>query len=329
VLPGGIVSLGYAGMVTQRIFSNAFDENFPLNGTSSGSTACATAATTLAAPIVGQPLAGFQYDPCINTGSVSSLYYRPYPGYAGITTGASLGVANYNGLLVGYVQKMKDVTAHVSYTFSKALGDVNATGVQVAYSSSGAFQNSHNPIGDYGRPDYDRPDVFVYSVVYQPSTFNKVSSLAERELLGNWTVSSFMTAESGFAQTPTYASGLATRPNVVGISRNHATSGKASLGQLPVYSSGDFARPYYGFFGTAAVGSLRAPKEVAVHLSIEKGFAVREFANIKIGAQAFNLLNHPNVLGLNTSWALNSASFGTASSYGDPRQMQFYAKVSF
>jgi hypothetical protein len=138
-----------------------------------------------------------------------------------------------------------------------------------------------------------------------------------------------MTAESGFAQTPTYSSGLATRPNVVHIARAHATDGKSLIGQAPVYSSGEFTAPYYGFFGTAAVGSLRAPREVAVHLSVEKGFALGERFNAKIGAQAFNIFNHPNVLSLNTSWAPNSTSFGTATAYGDPRQMQFYARVTF
>jgi hypothetical protein len=78
------------------------------------------------------------------------------------------------------------------------------------------------------------------------------------------------------------------------------------------------------------VGSLRAPKEVALHLSMEKGFLITERFNAKIGAQAFNLLNHPNVLGLNTGWSpTGQSTFGTASSYGDPRQMQFYAKVTF
>ena len=105
-----------------------------------------------------------------------SNFYRPYAGYAGISTGASLGVANYNGLLVGYVQKMHDLTAHVSYTLSKSLGDINASGTQVAYSSSGSFQNSDNPLGDYGRPDYDRPNVFVYSLVYDLPFFNTTTN---------------------------------------------------------------------------------------------------------------------------------------------------------
>jgi len=322
ITPGGILSIGYAGMTTQHVFSNAFDQNFPNNGTSANSATCASkgpAGTSSA----------WQFDPCINTGAISSLYYRPYAGYSTITTGVSLGVANYNGLLVGYVQKMKDVTAHISYTFSKALGDVNASGVQVPYSSSGTFQNDHNPAGEYGRPDYDRPNVFVYSVVYQPSMFNTAHNLFERELLGGWSVSSFMTDESGFAETPTYASGLATRPNTVKIVRNSGTSGKTRIGQQPLYSASDFAAPAYGFFGNAQVGSLRGPKEVAVHASAEKGFLIKEGFSAKIGAQAFNIFNHPNVLSVSSAWAPGSTAFGTAATYGDPRQMQFYAKVTF
>jgi len=345
VLPGGVVSVGYAGMITQHIFTTGWDSNFPLNGTSAGDSACVTQGAAMASAgtfdILSQPGSGFQYDPCIAaSGSVTvnsvaytatptiSNYYRPYSGYAGVSTGVSFGVANYNGLLVGYVQKMHNLTTHVSYTWSKALGDVNASGVQVAYSSSGAFQNSNNPMGDYGRPNYDRPDEFVYSVVYSVPWFNKSSNYLERALLGGWNLNSYGLVESGFAQTAAYSTGLATRPMAAGsLVRTHGTSGKN--GQLPVYSWTNYTRPPYGFYGTASVGAMRAPKEVAFHASVEKGFAIREWANVKLGAQAFNIFNHPNVMGLNTNWAPGSTSFGTASSYGDPREMQFYTKITF
>jgi hypothetical protein len=319
-------------MTTQHIFTGSWDQNFPLNGVGGTGTyysASGTATCAAGSPVGGQPTSGFQFDPCINAGTVNSNYYRPYSGYAGISTGVSFGIANYNGLLVGYVQKMHDLTAHISYTFSKSLGDINASGVQVAYSSSGSFQNANNPLGDYGRPDYDRPHEFVYSIVYDVPAFRNSSNSLERSLLGGWSVTSYFLAESGFAQTPSYSTGLATRPNGVGkLVRTHGTDGKP--GQQPVYSYQNFSRPAYGFFGSAGVGSLRAPKEVALHLSMEKGFAITERYNVKIGAQAFNLLNHPNVLGLNTGWSPSGQStFGSASSYGDPRQMQFYARVNF
>jgi hypothetical protein len=346
VAPGGVVSIGYAGMVTQHIFSNQWDTNFYLNGTSSGDAACITQGEAEAVSgnfgVWTQPGSGFQYDPCINAaGSVTvngttytatptiSNFYRPYAGYAGITTGVSLGVANYNGLLVGYVQKMHDLTAHVSYTFSKSLGDVNASGTQVAYSSSGSFQNSNNPMGDYGRPDFDRPNEFVYSLVYNVPFFDKSSNYLARALLGGWNLDSYGVVESGFAQTPSYSSGLATRPNAAGaLVRNHSTDGKNA--QQPVYSFANFTHPAWGYFGTASVGSLRDPKEVAFHASVEKGFAIREWATVKLGAQAFNVLNHPNVITINTSWSPTAqGAFGTASAYGDPRQMQFYTKINF
>jgi hypothetical protein len=346
VLPGGVVSVGYAGMVTQHIFTTGWDANFYLNGTSSGDAACIAQgeaeATSGNYGIWTQPGSGFQYDPCINAaGSVTingtpytatpviSNYYRPYAGYGTISTGVSFGVANYNGLLVGYVQKMRDLTTHVSYTFSKALGDVNASGTQVAYSSSGAFQNSDNPMGDYGRPDYDRPNVFVYSVVYTVPVPGWANNLLGKELLGGWSFNSYGVVESGFAQTPTYSSGLASRPNAAGrLVRNHGTDGKP--GQAPLYSFQNFTHPAWGYFGTASVGSLRDPKEVAFHMSVEKGFAVREWANIKLGAQAFNVFNHPNVMTINSGWSPTSqGTFGMATAYGDPRQMQFYTKITF
>ncbi len=337
VAPGGVVSIGYAGMTTQHIFngssSGGWDQNFPLLSNPNTGTYASTTLTTscvAASTAPNQQTSGFSYDPCINQGKVNSAYYRPYQGYSTMTTGSALGVANYNGLLLGYVQKMRDLTAHVSYTFSKALGDVNASGTQVAYSSSGTFQNSHNPLGDYGKPDYDRPDVFVYSLVYTVPVLGWANNVLGKELLGGWNFTSYGLVESGFAQTPSYSSGLATRPNVSGpLSRAHGTSGKITEGQAPVYSAANFTPPSWGYFGSAEVGCLRAPKEVAFHMAAEKGFTIREFAAVKIGAQAFNVFNHPNVMTLNTSYAPGSSTFGTATAFGDPREMQFYTRITF
>jgi hypothetical protein len=96
-----------------------------------------------------------------------------------------------------------------------------------------------------------------------------------------------------------------------------------------VYAATNFTAPSWGYFGSAQVGSIRDPKEVAFHASVEKGFAIREWANVKLGSQAFNVLNHPNVMTLNTSWAPGSSTFGTATAFGDPREMQFYTKITF
>jgi hypothetical protein len=330
VAPGGVVSVGYAGMTTQHIFTGQWDQNFPNKISSASQAATCAAANTASGPTYQAQLSsGFQYDPCITSGLIATNYDRPYLGYAGITTGASFGVANYNGLLVGYVQKVRDLTAHVAYTWSKALGDINASGTQVAYSSSGNFQNSNNPLGEYGRPDYDRPHEFVYSLVYDVPFFNKSSNYLKRALLGGWNFNSYGLIESGFSQTATFSSGLATRPNVNGpLVRTHGTSGKP--GQQPLYSYLSFTRPAYGFFGAEQVGSLRDPKEVAFHMSAQKTFAIREWANIALGAQAFNVFNHPDVMTINSSWSpASQGSFGMATAYGDPRQMQFYTKITF
>jgi hypothetical protein len=335
VAPGGVLQVGYAGMTTQHIFTTGFDQNFQVNpsayvnaSTSAAFQSC-IAAGAAAAGISTQPNSGFQFDPCINAGTVNSNYYRPYAGYGAISTGASFGVANYNALLVGFEEKTHNLTTHVSYTWSKSLGDINASGTQVAYSSSGSFQNARNPLGDYGRPDYDRPQEFVNSIVYSIPVFNHASNNWERSLLGGWSATSYFLMESGFAETPSYSTGLATRPNATGrLVRSHGTDGKP--GQQPVYSYQAYSRPAYGFFGTASVGSLRAPKEVALHLSAEKEFAITERYGVKIGGQAFNILNHPNVISINSGWSPTSqGSFGMATAYGDPREMQFYARVNF
>jgi hypothetical protein len=65
----------------------------------------------------------------------------------------------------------------------------------------------------------------------------------------------------------------------------------ATPGQI----EGPFQRPQPGTFGNIARNSLWGPGLVNVDMSTAKRFSLLEGVNLQFTAQAFNLLNHPNL----------------------------------
>jgi len=335
IIPHGVLNITYAGDKADHIFSNSVDRNFALNGTSTNSATCAAASTNLNPVSPSQ----WQFDPCLNTGAVNTNYYRPYQGYAGITTGVSIGQSNYNGLQTGFVYRLHDLQLNSAYTYSKALGNQNQSAqgnLAYGFDSNIGFQNPRNPGADYGRPSYDRTHVFTGAYVYELPFFRHSNHLLLREILSHWGTSGLATIESGFT-TPvslsSSTSGLANRPNQIAPLVRHSGSGKKALGQAPLYSYQSFAVPGFGTFGNSEPGVLRGPKEVSFATAVNKTFPITERAGVQFRAEAFNVFNHPNINAINATFssssATNAANFGYATSAGDMRQMEFSARITF
>jgi hypothetical protein len=335
IVPNGILNITYAGDKADHIFLNGYDRNFALNGTSASTPTCAASSNNLNPA----PASTYLFDPCINTSTVNTNYYRPYPGYTSINTGVSIGGSNYNGLQTGFVYRLAELQLNVAYTYSKALGNLNQSAqgnLAYGFDSNISFQNPHNPAGDYGRPSYDRTHVFTSAYVYTLPFFRHSSHLLARELLSGFGTSGLITTQSGFAVPVGLSSpyaGLANRPNQIGPLVRNSGSGKKALGQKPLYSFASFAVPGFGTFGNSEPGVLRGPKEVSVAAAVNKTFPITEGIGFQLRAEAFNVFNHPNINSINSTYyfaqATNVSNFGYATSAGDMRQMEFSARLNF
>ncbi len=340
VVPHGILTVAYAGQATDHIFSSGVDRNFPLSTTTANTAACAASVNNI------NPSAStnYAYDPCLNgsnpavpaaTQTVSN-YYRPYLGYGSINSGVSLGVANYNALQTGFIYRHSDLQVNLAYTWSKSLSNQNQTNNAYGFDSNIAFQNPRNPNADYGRPNYDRPHVFTGAYVYELPFFRHSDNFLARELLSHWGTSGLITAQSGYATSVGLSSsfgGLANRPNLVGPIMHNSGSGKKNLGEAPIYTPSAFAVPSWGFFGNSRPGILRGPREISFATAVNKTFPITERIGAQIRAEAFNVFNHPNITGFNSSYnfnaGTNASSFGYATSAGDMRQMEFSGRITF
>lgn len=338
VLPSAVVQVAYAGSISQHVLAEGYNYNFPLNGTSPNTASCAASSNNPAnnGSYAGPSVSGYQYDPCLNVGSVSTLYYAPYQGYSGISGTNSGGVANYNGLQTGLVWRQKSLTLNAAYTYSKTLTDVQpnnpgANGTGVGYDQSAGFQNPRNKMLDYGAPDFDRRHVFTTAWVYETPFFQNSSSVLAREALSGWGYSGLAVIESGLAISPQLAvgnAGLATRPNQI-AAFTHPGDGKTFLpGHSSYFSASSLQAPAWGEFGDAQPGVVRNPKEVAFNMALDKNFPITERVQFKLRVEAFNIFNHPSPI-VQGVWSGPNSAFGDVVGAGDPRQMEFSGRISF
>lgn len=316
VRPSMVASIAYAGSQSRHLetFQGGYDFNFPLPVAAPSTSGCL-------AP--GQASStSYQFDPCINTGVASENYTRPFQGYASMENEYDEGTANYNSLQTSLTYRTGPTQFSLAYTYSKALATIGAHGAGATTSQGSAAQNMRNFHAEYGPPSYDFTNDFTATWVYSIPFFSH-SSRAARLALADWSFAGLALHQSGFAMSPgltTSTAGLAIRPNQAAP---YQKVGK--LGEW--FNTSDFAAPAYGFFGNASNGMIRGPGYTSINVALYKTFPVTHRLDLQFRAEAFNVANHPNFESVDTN--LGDANFGQVTSAGDPRILEFAAKVLF
>jgi hypothetical protein len=80
--------------------------------------------------------------------------------------------------------------------------------------------------------------------------------------------------------------------------------------------------------GDAPRGAIDGPPTTRVDFTMSKIFRFGESVGVQLRAEAFNVFNHTNFRNLGTARGTTS-TFGTVTSFRDPRIMQFGVKVQF
>jgi hypothetical protein len=222
-----------------------------------------------------------------------------------------------------------------SYTWSKSI-DNQSNGTDTAIASGQYPQNQLNPSLDRGLSSFDRPQVFVGSVVWAipfgrgPAERSRARELVN-SVLGGWQLSGILTAESG---TPfsvlmncadINAQGNNCRPNVIASSA--LPSSQQSINEW--FNTAAFAIPSTPEYGDAGRNILRAPGVNDIDLALSKSFpwGSVETRRLQIRSEFFNTLNHTN-LGVPVN-SIDSPAFGTITSAAPGREVQFGARLEF
>jgi hypothetical protein len=241
------------------------------------------------------------------------------PAFAEVNEIESAAVSNYNGLLASIKHQSKYVTLQLNYTFSHALDEISNGGfLPFGYDSVGnANPSTINPFNlksqNYGNADYDIRNSFNGDYLINLPYFG-----GPRLLTDNWILGGTVFWHTGFpfsvfdgdvtgSLTPNYGGEVLAQiasPNVP----HHCGIDKASPTTSCFGSTATTNSPYFTdptAFGGQTRNQFVGPGYFNTDFTLMKGFKIPglESGMFQLGAEAYNILNHPNFLNPDTNFS--------------------------
>jgi hypothetical protein len=229
----------------------------------------------------------------------------PVPAFARVNLDQSAASSNYNGLLVTATHHEKYATLTVNYTYSHALDEISNGGfLPFNPANSSSPNNPYDLSQNYGNSDSDVRHNLTGSYVVQLPYWGGPHVLTD-----HWQFSGTVFYHTGFPFSITdnnLASAL-NGQNYFGpmfaqqLGRQASyTCGKSAVTNLatgsgtPCLNINGFAAPTD--FGGQRRNQFFGPHYVDTDFTAQKGFGIPhwEGATLNVGAQFFNLFNHPN-----------------------------------
>jgi hypothetical protein len=235
------------------------------------------------------------------TGQQTYLYQSRGLGNLGALTAS--GENKYNSLQVTFVQRYSHgLSLNANYTVQKNLGISCPRGLG-GIASQICSINPLDPHLDYGITEFDIPQRFVSSFVWDEPWYKSTRGLAG-QVLGGWEMVGIYSAQGG---TPVTIAGgadknlttdLEDRANLVPGQHIHACPGGCTTGLGGYYFNPNAFSPNSpGTAGNSALGILRNPGTWALDMGVFKNFKVVEGQTLQFRSEFFNAFNHPNLSG--------------------------------
>jgi len=223
--------------------------------------------------------------------------------------------SNYNGVTASFTERaMHGLQFSVAYTYSHALDSVSNGGI-LPYSFNDSLGVASNPFNlkalNYANGDNDIRHNINANYVWQiPSHYHGIMN----QVLGGWTLSGTVFARSGypftmfdtdlagvFGNSTGFAVGYSPLPTFVGSSIPDCTGHSQTTGcfgaspDLQFQSGFGGAGPVWdGTFGHTRRNTFRGPHYFNSDFSVLKNFKVTERIGFGVGANMYNVFNHPN-----------------------------------
>jgi hypothetical protein len=284
----------------------------------------------------------------------------PVVPFSTITNYYSGAVSNFNGVVVTGKRQSKTLTMIVNYQYSKALDEISNGGFNAyAPNTNSELVSDPNSLrAQYGLADYNVKHNTTGSLVYDVPSYHRF-----KEITGGFEFNAVFFHQSGLPYTITNST---TDIDVAGdgftngsvnlfaheLNNNfdhHCGSGAHALAAdgsnpHPCNFKASFATPTN--FDQQGRNSLIGPSYTNVDFGAFKVIAIphAEFVKLKLGAQFFNLFNHPNFAAPNgalagsipsTFGAISSTVssptniFGSVGANSSPRLIQLKANLTF
>jgi hypothetical protein len=281
--------------------------------------------TRVANPFFGQiPRSSSLGDPTI---PVAQLL-KPFPRFTNVTFYRNnVGNTNYNALQAKLERRFTHGFSFLlSYTRSKLIDE--ASSVFDASILTGPIANF--PVADSFNRKLERdlstgdiPNVFVASFTYN-------LPIGKGTILGGWELAGVIQLQSGIPLAVTQATnfnafaGFGTqRPNLV--SDPNLPSPERTTARF--FNTSAFSIAPQFTIGNSSRNPVRGPQYRNADIALIKRTYFGEYCNLEFRAEAFNVTNTPP-LGTPATVA-GAAGFGSITSAGDPRVLQFGLKINF
>jgi outer membrane receptor protein involved in Fe transport len=306
----------------------------------------------VANPFYGNSLAGpLATSATVQRSQLLAMYpqYTPNTGmmnYSLTVNQLGIGASIFNaGQAFITIQRSKNLSATISYTFSKSMG--NTTPLLTGFLNSNGtpdYQNAyHIRDKEWSVMATDIPHRLVANANYtlpfgRGQRFGGSVKPWVNQFVGGWSLNSIVAIQSGFALGITQTGGQAysgSRPFFVPGGKpltsgdvHHRLGGN---GQPAAYLDKTAFRPAAAFeLGDVprASGRMRSPAGFQDDLSLLKQFPIHESLALQFRLEAFNLLNKVQFGVPNTTFG--SSNFGTITSQANqPRNIQVALKLQF
>jgi hypothetical protein len=240
------------------------------------------------------------------------------PNYGTVTQVKSGALSNYNGVSVSVREQFSSwFLAHFNYTYSHNLDEVSNGGI-FTYGDSllGQINPTSLRASNYGNSDYDIRHLVSADYVLSPNPHfgNKYVS---KWLLGGWQWAGKVFARDGLPFSvidgiwngSTFVNGGGTifAQPISGVTAQGScglsdviTNGAAAFGSTACLNPAAFVNsgaatfPGYTQWPTQTRNKFRGPNYFDMDMALFKNFSIRERYKLGLGAEAFNLFNHPN-----------------------------------
>ena len=276
-------------------------------------------------------------------------FLRPFPGFGDIILHENASTSNYNALQVSLNRRItRGLFLGAAYTWSKALGTATADGNFIRIDGLTRLAN-------YGPTGNDRRQNFVVDYVYEVPGLRSGNFLL-RGVTNGWQVSGFVQFQSGSPFSPSFSisgegnqnlTGSYTEPARLALVGNPKTGTDNPFQRL---NPAAFAAPVAGSLGLEAPSNyLTNPGISNSDMSLQKSFGWlgERGVRLRLRVDAFNVFNHTQFSGINSTLNFNQAGvpqnlaydstgklvnpngFGTVNGARDPRVLQTQLKFEF
>ena len=267
------------------------------------------------------------------------LLRTKYPGFNTVNTYNHLGSSNYNAMTTMLQERLSGgLVFGAAYTWSRSMG-------LTAFNPVVPNNASYN----YGRLGFDRRQNFQFNWSYDiPGLGQKMHSKILGAVVDHWTLSGIWSIQSGppfnpgfsiVSGTPDYTGtpDVGARINVTGNPYTNVPAGH-------YFNPGAFAPPAIGTTITTPVlgnlgggsGVMSLPHYTNVDATMSKFIPLfGERRGLRLQAQAYNVFNHPEFIGLGSGMTYDGSGNQTSLTAGvfnstlPARIMAFSARVEF